>query len=380
MIRMLNRINEMHFYVTSRCNMGCLYCSDGTKRASAAGNPFMDIETAKKYVDLIFSCSKRDHVSVVFHGGEPTLQKLEWYYDLIEHIEYQAKNCKKEVELTLQSNCMTISDEYIDLFIRKKIIVGASLDGPPAINNLTRAKGEKVLANILRLKEINRLGGVICVITDKNCDNIGHILQFFENQALHSISFNIFYSVGDANKFPPLSAHKIFDIYRSTYKYMKATGGNKVAERSVSLMLSKFFHPMTKKELMNNLDCYSPFCHAGIYTIICDTDGSLFPCGCSDFPKFKLGSINSFDRDHYLNILGLLHKKGEKYNRLCISCFANSICSFSCPAFNEEDTATEQHLCEATKMFYRFLEAEPPEVVAEIVMATEEYYRGKRSS
>lgn len=370
MTRMLRKINEMHLYVTSHCNMGCLYCSDSTKRAKLTGNQFMKIETAKKFVDLIFSNSKQGYIDVVFHGGEPTLQTLEWYQLLIDHIEHQASNYNIEVKLAMQSNCMAISNEYMDFFKKRKITVGASMDGPPDIHNLTRGKGEEVLANILRLQEVNRLGGVICVITDCNCDEISTILQFFENMGLFSISFNIFYSVGSGNQMPPLSAQKIFDTYRMTYEYMKATAGKKVIERSVSIMLSKYVKPLTKEENLKNLNCYSPFCHAGILNIICDTDGNLFPCGCSDYPKFKLGSVYLLDRDHYLKTLRLLHEKHDNYSQNCNNCFANSICSFSCPAFREEDPVTEKHLCEATKMFYRFLKTEPPEVVAEIAVAS----------
>ncbi|MCK9631681.1 MAG: radical SAM protein [Methanoregula sp.] len=376
--KMLKNINEMHLYVTSRCNMNCSYCSDVIKRTNPSGNPFMDLDIGKKYVELIFSNSTRDRITIVFHGGEPTLQSLKWYQQLIEYIEFQARNHNKKVNLALQSNCMRISDEFIELFNKNKIIIGASLDGPPEINDLTRVNGEVALSNILRLQAINRLGGVICVITDKNCNDVETILRFFEKCGLNSLSFNIFYSVGEGNKLPPLSAKKIFEVYKTTYEYMRSTSGKGVKERSVSIMISKFLNPLSKEELLTNLNCYSPFCHAGIFNIICDTEGNLFPCGCSDVLKFKLGTIHSIDKQHYVNVLKMLHKKSEKYDKSCSSCFANSICSFSCPAFHEEDPITERNLCEATKIFYQFLEEEPREIITEIASGTE-FYRGKQT-
>lgn len=364
----------MHLYVTSLCNMNCLYCSQVPKQANNSKNNFLDLKTSKKYVDLIFSNSKQSLINIVFHGGEPTLQDITWYESLIGYIESQAEKYNKKIDLTMQSNCMKISNEFIDLIKKKDITVGASLDGPPHINNQTRKNGETVINNIIRLKEIDCLGGVICVITELNCDSIEEILSFFEEFELISISFNIFYSVGNGKRLQPLSAQKIFGVYKKTYEYMRSTRGKKIKERSVSIMLSKYLKPFEKEKMLCNLSCYSPFCHAGILTIICDMEGNLFPCGCSDFSKYKLGSIYSLNRDLYIKKLKLLHKTNERYNKCCMNCFANSICSFSCPAFREEDPVTEKNLCEATKMFYRFLESEKPETIEEIVLNSKLQY------
>jgi len=330
----------------------------------------MELNVAKKYVNLIFSNTHCGNIIIVFHGGEPTLQSLEWYTALIEFIEIQATHYNKVIKFTMQSNCLNLSDDYLDLFKNKKVIIGASLDGPSEINDLTRANGAVVLTNILKLKTYDLLGGVICVITERNCDKVPEILHFFEEMGIYSVNFNIFYSVGGGRKLRPLSAKQIFGTYKHTYEYLKATRGKRIIERSVAIMVSKFFKPLTNKETLNNLNCYSPFCHAAISTVLCDTEGDLFPCGCSDSPKFKLGSIYSMDVKHYLNVARLLHKKDEKYNKICSHCFANTICSFGCPAYYNDDTVTHRNLCAATKKFYQFLEGESKDNIKNIAKAS----------
>ena len=376
--RLLRRINEMHLYVTSRCNLDCLYCSDGVKRLRGRDGQFMSLDTAQRYVDLIFLSSECDRVTVVFHGGEPTLQPVQWYRDFLSYIERMAISHRKTVDLAMQSNCRCLPSTFLGLFREKRISIGASLDGPPELNDLTRSKGEHVLRNILKLRDLGRLGGVICVLTERNCRRVGEILHFFESHGLLKVCFNVFYSVGSATVLPPLSAQQILDTYRDTYAYLKETGGRKVVERSVSIMLSKFVTPLNRDGLLYNLDCNSPFCHAGIKTVICDTEGNLFPCGCSDFPKFKLGSLEAIEPSGYMETLSMLHRKSEHYDRSCLTCFANSICSFGCPAFREEDPVTERNLCQATRDFYRFLKSEPWDVVVELTQVTREFLRSPR--
>ena len=244
----LTRINEMHLYVTSKCNLRCVYCSDNDTDASSPENPFDEHRNRQEIRRIpIFAHSQRDRMIVVFHGGEPTLQNLQWYHELIGHIEERAHQFEKQFELTMQSNCLHLTDPFLDLIAKKNIQVGTSLDGPPHLNDLTRANGTKVLANILKLKEAERLGGVISVVTKHNCRQVPEMLQFFQAHGLNTVSFNICYSVGGARLLVPLTADEIFRVFTDTYGYLKTTGGKNVVERFVSIMMKKFIQPPNKE-------------------------------------------------------------------------------------------------------------------------------------
>lgn len=367
MIDVLRRINEMHFYVTGNCNMRCSYCSDSIKRLTDFKDNFMKIDIAKKYVNLIFKNSKENSIAIIFHGGEPTLQSVEWYEDIIDYITNKAKIYGKEIGFNLQSNCFEINKTFFDLIQHRNIIVGSSLDGPPYINDITRKNGEKVLKNVLKLKKIKKLGGIITVISKSNYNKVSEILKFFEKYQLNNVSFNIVYLLGDGKKHEPLNGLEIFSVFKEIFLYLKETKGKKVTERYLIAFLEKFLKPLTPKNLLNNLNCYSPFCHAGVTTLICDINGNLYPCGCSDFPKYNIGNISKIDETVYLSVILNLHRKRKKYYEICQFCEANRICSFGCPAFHDEDKITEKNLCIATKQFYSYLENELPEKIFEIV-------------
>lgn len=376
MYRALQRINEMHLYVTNRCNMHCTYCSDcpetkQNNRALKFDN--MSEEIAVQFIDLILANSKLRRILIVFHGGEPTLQSVYWYAEVINHIKLQAERNKKVIELAMQSNCLSLSDEYLDLFREYDIKVGTSLDGFPELNNKTRQNGEQALQNILKIKKLGILGGVIAIINKNNCNYIRPMLDFFESHNLMNVCFNILYCVGSGKNLNPLDELEIFNLYREIYIYLNETKGERVIERNVIFMLRKFLQPLTSSEHLLHLSCYSPFCHAGITNIICDMSGNLFPCGCSDIDVYKLGSIFDLNDDAATNALLHLHHKNSKYEKICSFCEANTICSFGCPAFSNEDKATESHRCKATKEFYLFLRAEQKSRISEI-LANSKYF------
>lgn len=352
---MLKNINEIHLYVTGNCNMKCIYCSDVSKRIKKYHENFMDINIALEYIDLIIRSTCAEHIQIVFHGGEPSLVPASWYSSIIDYISVETIKWKKTYELSLQSNCLAINDDLFDLIKLHNITVGGSLDGPPKINNLSRMNGAKALKNIKRLQEINRLGGVITVITKTNYHKVPEMMKFYEAQRLYDVSLNFVYLAGEAKVLTPLSSDDIFYVLLESYRYFVQTQGKKVVERMMKTILSKYITKPTKADVLNSLDCYSPFCHAGIKTIICGVDGDLYPCGCSDYNKFHLGTLKSINEDNFNNILKNLHKKNEKYTKVCSRCNANTICTFGCPAFSDQDKITDENICLATKRFYTFL-------------------------
>ena len=130
-------------------------------------------------------------------------------------------------------------------------------------------------------------------------------------------------------------------------------------ETKMAGMMSRFLHPPTTDDLREILICSHPFCGAAVTTIYCDTEGQLFPCGCSITSSTNmLGKISKFDATGYLEVAEHFHQKGDKYYKECAICRAARICSFGCPAFSKIDEKTAKAECQGTKAFYSFLERE----------------------
>ncbi len=144
----LRNISEMHLEVARSCNLSCTYCyahrnSDGT-------HDLMPLHVACNYLDLVMSETCSDEVNVVFHGGEPLMQTATWFENVIEYANRLAGRLHKTARYQMQSNLSLLTPRHRDLIRRHKIVVGSSLDGPSALNDIARGETKSVLAQVRR--------------------------------------------------------------------------------------------------------------------------------------------------------------------------------------------------------------------------------------
>lgn len=79
------KIIQVTFQVTEACSLACTYCYQHNKTPQV-----MTLETAKKYIDIIFKDLKETHFAVIldFIGGEPLLQP-QLISDIIDYWDYK---------------------------------------------------------------------------------------------------------------------------------------------------------------------------------------------------------------------------------------------------------------------------------------------------
>lgn len=362
----LKNVKDMHFEVCNICNLSCRYCS--AHHLITDKPPFMPLEVAQKYIDLVLAKTCAEIVDLMFYGGEAMLQSVPWFYDVIEYARKRASEHNKTVRVLMQSNATVLDANRLNLIRRYSIGIGTSLDGPAEINEKTRSETGTVIKNILRLKEIGCFGGVICTVSDYNYDKISEILQFFEENQIFWVAFNIVYSIGRGIDLIPMNANKIFSAHKSIYLYMEKTRGKRIVEGNMAEKLEKYVNPPSLKDFREKLMCNNPFCGGGITAILCDSKGDLYPCGCANMTtQWLLGNVDSLDEQVFLNKISGFHKKSDKYYDQCQSCDASRICNFGCPGFRTVDDRTEETECRAAKMFHSFLMDRDQQVIAQIV-------------
>jgi uncharacterized protein len=328
----------------------------------------MPLKTAYKFIDIVFESTCAKDIGLLFYGGEALLQSAAWFHDVIEHANKQATKNAQKLHFLMQSNLTVLDDEHLNLIKKYQIVTGTSLDGPPFINDVTRGKSELVLNNILKLKEAGCFGGVICTINEYNYHKITSILKFLEAQEIFWVAFNVMYRVGRGRNLMPLSAEKVFLAYKQIYDYLEKTRGTKIIEGNMAERLVKYVYPHGLMEYKEMLMCNHPFCGGGITLVICDTEGDLYPCGCSNMTtRFRLGNVNEISEETYMSVLRKFHAKDEKYYRECRLCNAIRICNFSCTGFKAMDNLTAESECKATKMLYSYLKCRSDKVISEIV-------------
>lgn len=126
-----------------RCNLNCSYCYffNGEDKSFKMKPKFIKRNTVDQLAMFIRNAldSKNfdiQEVSVVLHGGEPTMQPKDDFVYTIEKLKSSVGNTP--ISFSIQTNATLITDSWIKLFNKYGIRVGVSIDGPPEYHNKYR--------------------------------------------------------------------------------------------------------------------------------------------------------------------------------------------------------------------------------------------------
>jgi uncharacterized protein len=202
-------ISSFSFKIASRCNLDCPYCYVYNKGdfAWSARPPVMSDEVFRAALDRIREycyVHRRETVSIVFHGGEPTLvgvRKLRKWCEVA-----RSELAGISVSFGIQTNGTLITEEWAEFFCDYEVQVGLSIDGPREVHNRSRidhrGRGtfDRIVksANILSALEVHF--GVLSVVqfgadplsfhkalVDLNCKSIGYLLPHFTHDTVPPI-------------------------------------------------------------------------------------------------------------------------------------------------------------------------------------------------
>lgn len=128
--------------ISERCNLACDYCYFffNNDQSWKEHPPLINLRTVKKLADFLKAASSDfglRETRVVLHGGEPLMMKPAMFEKLCETLR-EAEGPDYRLDITLQTNGVLITDEWISVFERHRIGVGISLDGDRQINDQHR--------------------------------------------------------------------------------------------------------------------------------------------------------------------------------------------------------------------------------------------------
>lgn len=187
---------------TYACNLRCRYCylNNDTK----AHTERFDVDFAKRIVlqlkELYKDCPQRK-LNFIWHGGEPLLWGIDNYRTIFLFMEKELKGYN--YRNSMQTNLTLVNESFIDLFVRYKVHIGFSLDGPKEIHDSQRidAKGggsfDMVMKNLQRCRDKGLSLGCIVVGTKNHIGNIPKLYEFMANNNL-SFKFNPIFNSGEA--------------------------------------------------------------------------------------------------------------------------------------------------------------------------------------
>ncbi len=348
---MLNVILKM----TNACNLRCKYCSLGKKEDFR----FICEDTLKKTIDFIVGIAEKKafkEISVIFHGGEPTLFDKCFYEEIID---YANKYGNLNFFWKMQSNGFHFKNDFINFLADKKVALGISIDGNEKnhntyrIDTLGNGTYDKIKQNILTLKKNNINCSCLMVVNHNLLSERLDFIDWFNYNGI-PLKINPLIDCGEVygEKTMILRKGDYANYIIEVFKYILL----KEIEISIQPIEEIFKSAIgigKNHECTFSSDCYKSF-------LCIDYNGDIYPCGrFSDMQIYKIGNIfnenyDIFDSDNFI-ALKMFHRR---INEQCGNCDYKIYCNGGCAAIRALESDLKNPLCEDYKKMIDFFQKE----------------------
>ena len=122
------------FAITNKCNQNCVYCQ--AKAPDSTLDGVMNIDVGRKAIEVAMQ-SPAQNITFEFQGGEPLLN-FDLIIEMINHSKELNKIYKKNIEYTIVSNLLALTEEKLQLLIDNNVSICTSLDGCEIVHNHNR--------------------------------------------------------------------------------------------------------------------------------------------------------------------------------------------------------------------------------------------------
>ena len=289
---------------TDACNMRCRHCY----HAEVGFNQnSLNIESAKKIIDI--ASKDYSNINVLYMGGEPTLWGLKNFNSFLDHQKKLQKQNLTKFTNTIQTNGITLKEDFINLFKENNFKVGVSFDGPH--NDDLRTNGEEVLENIINAKKKGLYLSLICVETAYSIKRLQDTYNWFKKNSIDFKILPLFIS-GNAKK------HKELELDPDDYvKNMLNVYKYWVYDKNCNI---KIFTFESLLQMSDNMDCIHRGASCIFNRVAIYPEGNIYPCGRPYTEEFNMGYIDDFD-----SIADMLKKKkyqnlADIYNKRILNC------------------------------------------------------------
>ena len=242
--------------VTLRCNQKCQYCHSSVVDPSRTDTD-MDVETAKKTVDFIFS-TPNPTICIEFQGGEPLLNWPVVKF-ITEYAQAKAKAGNRKLIMALVCNFTLMTEERLSWLMDHHVSLCTSLDGPAELHDKNRpflGGGEaqsKVVAWLEKIQarcaadESNKyyLPGALMTTTRFSFDYGREIVDLYARLGMEQVFLRPLSPIGYAKRVwgdIGYSAEAFVKFYAETLDYileLNRAGKSKIMERMALILLTK---------------------------------------------------------------------------------------------------------------------------------------------
>lgn len=150
---------------TRLCNLRCTYC-----RSWAEGpGHLLGFEVLARIIKEALSIPNIRLVEFVWHGGEVTQLSPKYFTKLI-WLQQKFKQPETIVKNNLQTNAVSLSEEWYTFLRGHRLDIGISLDGPPQLNDQRRidklgdGTSDRIVSTIKKLQTLDVNHGALMVV------------------------------------------------------------------------------------------------------------------------------------------------------------------------------------------------------------------------
>lgn len=169
------------------CNLACEYCYYLDKSGLFADprHTYMNDETLELFIRSYIEAQRTPEVQFTWHGGEPTMRKLDFYRKAIAL--QQRYGAGRPIFNCLQTNGTLLNDEWCRFLRDNGWLVGVSIDGPEEFHDEYRRNrgGRTSFAQTMRgIRTMQRYGvewNAMAVVNDYNADYPDEFYTFFRD-------------------------------------------------------------------------------------------------------------------------------------------------------------------------------------------------------
>lgn len=178
---------------TPFCNINCDYCYLPDRDSTARMVPAVFSELLRQ---VFASGLAGRELSVIWHAGEPLVLPVDYYSAMLGVID-ELRIERSRFRHSIQTNGLLISDAWCRFIRDNDFHIGISVDGPAFIHDRHRkdrqGKGthDRVVRGMERLHDHGIEFHAIAVVTADSLDFADEIIQFFVDNGVQRIGFNI---------------------------------------------------------------------------------------------------------------------------------------------------------------------------------------------
>ena len=286
-----NKVNTIILKVVGHCNLACSYCYDYNSVRYKLKMPF---EKAKQAIDGVWGRSG-DNLNILFHGGEPMLEK-KLIFKIVEYVNQKRLLSNKRIKFSIQTNGTQFDDEWVEHLLSNNYSIGVSLDGDEKINDINRyyhnKKGSfrKIISTINSYPQLKERVGILTTVTKTNVNNLFEIAKFFQELGFKTWKSILYQTAGRSIAFDDKLHPDSIEIVNSYLKLFEGIENGDFPKIKIASISSYIENVLYYKR--TNM-CLRSNCGAGSDLVSISVDGTIEACDCITNIDYRLGKLSS---------------------------------------------------------------------------------------